>query len=287
MVSGQTLVIIHRKKKTYDRHYPGKDSLIGCFRKNWEAAGLVVKDVYGTDEFIPADAAFLHVDLSVITDEYLNFASRYPKVINGQVHDIRKSFISKNIISEDDTYEGQVIVKTNLNAGGGPELASIFIKRAYHYLRRRLPAWAKPFGIYSQDDYTIFKNPALVPKKFYHDPKLVVEKFLPEKWGKIYCHRRYLFLGEKEVNQYWLSKDPLCFSGDEIVLDNKPIEPELRSLREKLGFDYGIFDYVMRDGNIILFDVNKTPGTGFSLHYLDELWVTKLVRSLNDGIFTL
>jgi len=286
MISGQTLVIIHNNKKKFDRHYHDISSLIGYFRKNWEAAGLIIKDVFGTDEFIPADAAFLHVDLTVIPDEYLNFASRYPKVINGRVHDIRKSVISKNIISEDETYDGQVIVKTDLNAGGGPERALIFFKRAYHYLRRILPAWAKPFGIYSQKDYTIFENPALVPRKFYRDPKLVVEKFLPEKWGKIYCHRRYYFLGEKEVNQLWLSKDPLCFSGDEIVL-NKPVEPELRSLRKKFGFDYGVFDYVIRDGNIILFDVNKTPGVGSSLDFLDELWLAKLLNSLSDGIFTL
>ena len=286
METGQTLVIIHNKKQIFDRQTSNRFYLIDYFRKSWEASGLIIKDVYGTDEFIPADAAFLHIDLSVIPDEYLSFASRYHRVINGQVHDIRKSVISKNLISKDEAYEGQVIVKTDLNAGGGPERSSIFIERTYHYLWRILPAWAKPVGIYSQKDYTIFENPALVPRKFYHDPKLVVEKFLPEKWGKIYCHRRYYFLGEKEVNQLWLSKDPLCFSGDEIVL-NKPVIPELRSLRKKLGFDFGAFDYVMRDGNIILFDVNKTPGVGSSLDFLDELWLAKLLNSLSDGIFTL
>jgi len=36
---------------------------------------------------------------------------------------------------------------------------------------------------------------------------------------------------------------------------------ELDSMRGKLGFDYGKFDYALRDGRVVLFDVNPTPAT--------------------------
>ena len=38
------------------------------------------------------------------------------------------------------------------------------------------------------------------------------------------------------------------------------VHPQIRELREAMGFDYGKFDYVVRDGEAILLDANKTPG---------------------------
>jgi hypothetical protein len=35
--------------------------------------------------------------------------------------------------------------------------------------------------------------------------------------------------------------------------------PGIREIRKKLGFDYGKFDYVVQSGNVVLFDVNRTP----------------------------
>jgi len=35
--------------------------------------------------------------------------------------------------------------------------------------------------------------------------------------------------------------------------------PELRAARKSLGFDFGKFDYVIRDGKAVLFDANRTP----------------------------
>ena len=36
---------------------------------------------------------------------------------------------------------------------------------------------------------------------------------------------------------------------------------ERRAERERLGFDYGKFDFVVREGKAILLDANKTPGS--------------------------
>jgi len=34
---------------------------------------------------------------------------------------------------------------------------------------------------------------------------------------------------------------------------------EIEALRERMGFDYGKFDYVIHEGRVILLDANKTP----------------------------
>lgn len=37
--------------------------------------------------------------------------------------------------------------------------------------------------------------------------------------------------------------------------------PELESVRQAHGFDFGKFDYVEVDGRAVVFDMNKTPTT--------------------------
>jgi hypothetical protein len=36
------------------------------------------------------------------------------------------------------------------------------------------------------------------------------------------------------------------------------VPPEIRTVRERLGFDFGKFDYGMVDGRACLYDVNRT-----------------------------
>ncbi|MDR9365401.1 MAG: hypothetical protein RI575_08690 [Balneolaceae bacterium] len=47
--------------------------------------------LFGTDRFVPADLLFMHVDLSIVPDEYFEFAEKYPIENNGNIKDIRKS----------------------------------------------------------------------------------------------------------------------------------------------------------------------------------------------------
>jgi hypothetical protein len=60
----------------------------------WRADGLEVLYLFGAREHVPADILVVHVDLSVVPDEYLEFAGRYPAAINATVKDIRKSTFS-------------------------------------------------------------------------------------------------------------------------------------------------------------------------------------------------
>jgi hypothetical protein len=37
------------------------------------------------------------------------------------------------------------------------------------------------------------------------------------------------------------------------------VPDEIRAERERMGFDYGKFDFVVNDGKAVLFDANRTP----------------------------
>ena len=40
----------------------------------------------------------------------------------------------------------------------------------------------------------------------------------------------------------------------------EPVPEELRQTRRQLGFDYGKFDYGVVNGEVVLYDANRTPG---------------------------
>ena len=48
------------------------------------------------------------------------------------------------------------------------------------------------------------------------------------------------------------------------LVDRVRVEPHpaMREARRRLGFDYGKFDYVERDGGAVLLDANPTPSYG-------------------------
>ena len=93
----------------------------GSSKRNggWREDGHTVIYLFGTRRLIPADLIFVHVNLSVVPDAYLEFASRYPIVINGRIRDIRKSTTEPAATRR--SLGRPVIVKSDLNHGGEPE----------------------------------------------------------------------------------------------------------------------------------------------------------------------
>ena len=210
----------------------------------WVNDGNEVYLIFGTKRYIPADIIIVHVDLSVVPDEYLEFARRYPISINSSVKDIRKTLISKNLLTREDSYAGKVIVKTNHNYAGRPEL----------WIGKRKLLFNSP------RDYPVFDTLADVPDHFFESPDYVVEKFLPEIRDGLYYVRLFYFLGDRE-NCIWLAaKNPVVNGSTYLMTANTEPHPEIRQLRKTLNFDYGKFDYVVNDGRIILLDANKTTG---------------------------
>jgi hypothetical protein len=234
--------------------------VITRFADYWREGGHEVRFVFGPGQFVPADIAVLHVDLSVVPEPYLELAARYPVGINGRVRDIRHSAFSRQIVHPGDGYEGAVIVKSDLNHGGLPERTLEGpLGRAWRRLRR---------GFISPDsdslrcgtplEYRVYQHRRDAPPACFQRTDLVVERFLPEREDGLYHVRTYQFLGDRWTCARLSSPEPIV--NDHTETRSEPVEPhpDIARLRHTLGFDYGKFDYVMHAGEPVLLDANKT-----------------------------
>ena len=290
METRRILVLLHRN----DYGFGSVGYLIELLVREWEAMGFPVQVVQGVRHRARADLVIPHVNLTVMPEEYRDFLRAYPRVINRHVVDVSKSRFSTNLVGWDDGYTGPVIVKTECNYGGLPEQRLHPRARAGWWewagvARRLLPtprgrdaggiAWGSVQFLRS-DDYPVFPSLREVPEEVFHNRNLVVEKFLPEVTEGDYCVRYYYFLGSAGVNLLFRSKDRVIKATADKV-EEAPIPQELYGMREKLGFEYGKFDYVLRDGKVVLFDVNRTPATAALRHWgLAE----EVARRLAGGI---
>ncbi len=261
--------------------------VIDRLARYWREAGHSVRAVYGARRFVPADLAIVHVDLSVVTDPYLDLARRYPRALNAQVRDVRKSTFSRNLVAADDPYSGPVIVKSDLNYGGLPErLLAPDRSRAASGIRRLLSSarsiagQSRPARREDPTDYRIYDSPRDVPRAVAGSGAFVVEKFLPEVEDGLYCVRNYHFFGDREVCHRIAGPHPIVKAGNTIRREIVEPHPEIVALRKALHFDFGKFDYVVHDGTAVLLDINKTPGDA---RHIDEM-VAARVRHTAGGL---
>jgi len=242
--------------------------LISILANYWQEDGHEIIYLWGTDQFVHADLLFVHVDLSVVPNLYLQFANQYPIVVNGKVRDIRKSKYSQGLLHQGDNWEGSVIVKSNENYAGRPErkrkrynsIKDNIRHEIDRFVKRLNLSWIKPF-FDTPLDYPIYDNLKEVPRPYFYHPQLVVQKFFPEKEDNLYCVRMMFFLGDHLNCIRLKGNHPIVNSMH--ILDVEPnIEPhpQIVSMRKRLKFDYGKFDYVVVDGQPILLDTNKTIG---------------------------
>lgn len=202
-------------------------------------------------KFRAADAAWLHVDLSLIPQDYLDLAARYPVAINGQVADIRKRQVSHNLVDQGSDWQGPVLVKSDLNCQGSPET---FIARKMARLG------GLPFVSANHPEYRLFDGLGLVPDAVWQDRTRVVEKYLPETRGGTNVLRVWSFLGSHERCN-WYSSPEIIVKGQNIVeFGPCPVPDEIRAERRRLGFDYGKFDFAIGPEGPVLYDANRTPG---------------------------
>jgi hypothetical protein len=228
----------------------------------WQARGIGIAVVKGTRQPLPeADLAILHTDITAVGDEYARIIDHYPKVINGRVRDTSKSRFSRLIVGRDDGYRGPVIVKTDMNYGGMRELEQRFRQGDMTSTIRIQRPWRRVEWL---EEYPIFRSPAEVPPGVWQNPNLVVEKFLPERNGAgEYVLRIWVFVGDREICYQCVSNEPVVKSTNTLrreTLDAAELPQALRETRERLGFDFGKFDFGVTDGVVALYDVNRTPG---------------------------
>jgi len=236
----------------------------------WKQQNIEVEVVKGIDRSVDADLLFAHLNLSRVPERYAAFFSRYPRVVNGGVRDISKRFISKNLVRPGDGYTGPVIVKTNRNYGGLPELllgqnsaghrfASLWppLGKIVAWGFRRFPyRWRSPL-----DHYRIFPEVSSVPAAVFGNDALVVEKFLPEREGELYCLRVYTFLGDRHRNSVFKSQNAIIKGSSVVSREEVPVPEEIVAVRRRLKFDYGKFDYVINEDRVVPLDTNSTPGS--------------------------
>jgi hypothetical protein len=234
----------------------------------WREDGHEVSFLYGTKRFVPADLLFVHVDLSVVPDFYLSFAKRYPIVVNGGIKDIRKKAFSHGLLRPGDSWPGPVIVKTNNNYAGKPEskqgqydgiTGNICSKM--RAARNRLDLeWIDP-AIEKPTDYRVYDRLQDVPRLYFYHPELIIQKFMPERENGLYCLRMMFFLGDRLGCLRLKSKQRIVnMNTSEDTEWNIEPHPKLVALRDQLGINYGKFDYVIVDGQVVLLDINKTVG---------------------------
>lgn len=247
------LIITHR----YD-DFMGRAYLVKGFFRHWAEFGHKVIIAPGRYPDAEADLVIQHVDCSVLPPEYAEILARYPVVINGTARDIRKRAISSVLVRPGDGWHGPVIVKADLNCGGVPEWRHNW---AAANERQRLPHPLRP----CLTDYPIYQSPDEVPEETWANPDLVVERFVPEQDEKGYWLRTWLFFGDNERCSRSCSPKPIVKGPDVFLREPAPVPEEMRLERQRLGFDYGKFDFVVHQGRPYLLDANRTPGSARNL----------------------
>ena len=209
-------IITHKFDKFLRRSY-----LLGSILKEVEQAGIEVEVTHGHRSFVKADLAILHVDATVVDPEYTALARRYPRTINLGIRDIRKSLISGAALSRGKSWDGPVIVKTELNARGAPEF--------YHNEVAALRGKPAPHPrVTALRDYVLFDRAGDVPEQIWRDPQLVVEKFMPERDPRGFALRTWCFMGRRETCSCCISADPVVKGAAVIAREMVAVPDELR-----------------------------------------------------------
>ncbi len=247
-------ILLHERQRRIAR----RGYRIWALERRWEEQGIRVDRVWGPRARIDADILIPHIDLTVMPEEYGAVLDAHPRVVNRAVRDVSKRRISRNLIGEGDAYEGPVIVKTDRNHGGLPEADA---RSWLHGALARVAPRLRGLGRASHLDarrYPVFASARDVPAGVFRNPRLVVERFLPEREGDRCFVRYYSFFGDRHVCLRRGGPGPVVrFDASEARAAAVP--DAIVAERQRLGFDYGKFDFVVHDGVPVLLDANPTP----------------------------
>ena len=225
--------------------------------------GHSVAVMSGTEKPVPGDVGILHTDCSVVPQKYREAAAEFPITINVRTHDITKRVVSDAVLDRDSEWRGPVIVKSNLNSGGGAEE---FHNRMARQLGRDIP---HP-GVRGFHSYQLFDSSSQVPEELWRDDRLVVEMFVAEPDPDGFAVRNWIFLGDWEKCMRNVCPHRIVKGRDLIRQEPSHVPDELREKRRELGFEYGKFDFAIHEGRGILFDANRTPISPGNLWKLHE-----------------
>ncbi len=252
----------------------------------WRARGIVVAVHQGLSNPPPADAALLHLDMTELPAAYVSLAESYPIHLNTRPRSIAKRLVSRNLVSAEDDYAGPVVVKTDRNHAGKPErmLARSQAGVLWH-LREAVarylpPAWS---GRLPGDNYLALPAKALVPRWVWRAPELVVERLRIERRDEHYVLHQWYFFGNRGLVSTYLASEPIVKQRN--IVGRLPLSETVPATvveaRDRLGIDYGKFDFVVEQGEAVLFDANRTPNHG---EHIDSERCAQLCRHLAEGL---
>ena len=222
------------------------------------------------------DAALLHVDSTIVEQPYLDLGRHYRRTINFGTGDISKRATSMLLLAKGDSWNGPVMVKSNLNNGATME---------DHHNREAARLGLPPPhpGIVKAESYRVLDSLAEVEDDVWSDPTLVVERFLPEEDEEGgYVLRTWVFMGSRERCSRVVTANKVSKAGAIIRYEPTEVPDGLRRERERLGFDFGKFDFVIHDGRPVLLDANRTPGVARRLQSVMEKGARNLAEGLDE-----
>ncbi|HVC10717.1 MAG TPA: hypothetical protein VNE59_03690 [Burkholderiales bacterium] len=227
--------------------------LVYGLAERWRRDGHRVIVHHGLDAPPAGDLAIVNIDLTVIPAAYRALYARYAKVLNGAVLDVSKRRYSLDLLDRYSDWVGAVIVKTDANFGGRPEalLRSVAVAEG--------SSCDIPAGPLAQG-YPIYRSLREVPAAVWTTPGLIVERFLPERDARgDYYLRTWMFLGDRDRSTRWRATGPIVKADNTLERVPAEVPDEIRAWRERLGFDFGKFDFVRHGERWVLLDVNRTP----------------------------
>ncbi len=240
--------------------------------------------VYGVSRGVPSEIAFLHLDLSLVPEAYINFAGKFPNAVNLKLTDIRKHLFCSHRVFPGDISTEPVIAKSDYNFNAIPEgymktnlksmplWKKIFVPEDCRYLR-------PPASAQRQPPYSIFKDSHSVPAEDWQEGR-IIERFLPERENDLYVLRLTFFLGSRHFTLKLKSADSIIKHAN--IMSAEECETPISVLEwiKQKGLDYGKIDYAIHEDKPVIYDVNKTPAA--SLQYPE--WRNRIVDELSPGI---
>ncbi|MEM9373546.1 MAG: hypothetical protein AAGA55_07865 [Planctomycetota bacterium] len=245
---------------------------IDQYALRWRKAGHRVRYHVGPDCVPASDVLIVHVDRTRVPESYHPLIQQHPCVINGRILDSSRRRFSELLLSQDSSYDGPVIVKTNANFGAIPEYGDSKATRGWSSVKS-LPPTA----------YPIFPSRRDVPEEIWGNPHLVVERFVGDRRDELFRLNYYVFFGTREYGGQLSSRSPIVKFGN--AIDDTEYEPpaKVKSVRKKLGVDFGRIDYVLDEGVPRVIDVNKTEGGGQACFDYPE-FMDMMAAGLDDFI---
>lgn len=233
-----------------------------------------------SEPYVDADCVLLHVDATEVPPELVPETPPTTLFLNKKVVDISKRRVSQNLVSPEDEYAGPVIVKTNANFAGVPAYPATARHRLVKALRHAAndTTW-RYLHMIPRSTYPILESKSEVPDWVWRREDIVVERFMAEREDDLYVLHVWIFFGGREYGAKLYGRYPVVKSRGLVRYEYVTNFPEeLRRERERLGFDFGKFDYVMVDGEPVLLDANSTP----SIH--GDLDPSPNLLNLADGL---